>query len=166
MKRRLDFNRRKEVNNIYAGEFYVTTNREAVITTLLGSCVAVCLLDEVNSIYGMNHFMLPTETKRKAGDKAGKYGVDAMRLLLAEMLKQGAKLKYLKAKLFGGGKVTRSSYNNVPQANIKFAQRYLAEQGIPVTAQDVGGECGRQIYFIPKEGVYSRKLKSTYRGLV
>ncbi|SJZ40890.1 chemotaxis protein CheD [Selenihalanaerobacter shriftii] len=156
---------RTKVKKIFAGDFYTTRDREEIISTLLGSCVATCLIDNVNSVYGMNHFMLPMELKRKDKDKLGKYGLDAMEILISAMLKQGANLKYLEAKLFGGGRVVKSSYSNVAKANVDFAKMYLEQQQIPIIAQDVGGTYGRQIYFYPKEGIYSRKIKSTHQEL-
>ncbi len=30
-----------------------------IVTTILGSCVAVCLWDPINNIGGINHYMLP-----------------------------------------------------------------------------------------------------------
>ena len=37
----------------------VTGNRDEVLCTVLGSCVAVCLCDSERGAWGMNHFMLP-----------------------------------------------------------------------------------------------------------
>jgi len=46
------------------GEYYVT-NRNEMITTVLGSCVAACIRDTVTGIGGMNHFMLPELSKSR-----------------------------------------------------------------------------------------------------
>ena len=37
---------------------YFATNENVVLSTLLGSCVSVCIYDAVNSVIGMNHFLL------------------------------------------------------------------------------------------------------------
>ncbi len=34
-------------------------SESAAVTTILGSCVAVCLWDESHGIGGMNHYLLP-----------------------------------------------------------------------------------------------------------
>ncbi len=152
----------KKIKEVFAGEIYVTTNKDIIITTLLGSCVAVCLMDEFNSVYGLNHFMLPmTEVKRRGASKIGKYGVDAMELLLKRMIAKGANKSYLKAKIFGGGQVINTRYNNVAQKNIQFAQNYLKKVGIEIIAQDIGGNCGRKIYFSPSESVYLKRIKES-----
>ena len=47
----------KEVT-IYIGGVHVSPG-PAVIKTLLGSCISVCLFDPIRRVGGMNHFMLP-----------------------------------------------------------------------------------------------------------
>ena len=44
--------------NIHIGEYYSTTE-PAVITTVLGPCVAVCLYESGSGTAGMNHILLP-----------------------------------------------------------------------------------------------------------
>ena len=41
-------------------EYYVTTT-DIVLTTVLGSCVAACIVDLDAGVAGMNHFMLPED---------------------------------------------------------------------------------------------------------
>ncbi|MBW4057105.1 MAG: chemoreceptor glutamine deamidase CheD, partial [Proteobacteria bacterium] len=40
---------------ILPGQYYATAENN-VITTVLGSCVSVCLYDVVNGVGGMNHY--------------------------------------------------------------------------------------------------------------
>lgn len=152
---------RREVKTIFAGEFYVTTSSDVIISTLLGSCVAVCLSDDFNSVYGMNHFMLPTRVRESNNVYSGKYGEDAMELLITEMEKRGARINYMTAKVFGGGQVAGTTHSNVARANIRLAIQFLKKKGIPIIARDVGGKHGRQIYFWPRKNVFSRKIKMT-----
>ncbi|TDX47820.1 chemotaxis protein CheD [Orenia marismortui] len=131
-----------------------------VISTLLGSCVAVCLLDSNNSIYGINHFMLPAKSYSKSNNNRAKYGVDAIALLLERMIYLGANSKNLKAKIFGGGQVAKIQYSNIALENIKLAREILSKEKIPIIAEDVGGNYGRQIYFCAGGSVYLRKIKN------
>lgn len=41
------------------GEHLVTSDPNVVLSTVLGSCVAMCLRDPVAGVGGMNHFLLP-----------------------------------------------------------------------------------------------------------
>ncbi len=45
--------------HIIQGEWKVLNDPNAVLTTILGSCVAACLRDPVAGVGGMNHFLLP-----------------------------------------------------------------------------------------------------------
>ncbi|MEG1028908.1 MAG: chemotaxis protein CheD, partial [Brevundimonas sp.] len=63
------------------GEHLVTSDPDVVLSTVLGSCVAMCLRDPVAGVGGMNHFMLPEGAG--AGTDAGRrYGAYAMELLI------------------------------------------------------------------------------------
>src|SRR5690606_16669221 len=72
---------------------YVVTDQSVALVTLLGSCVAACLYDPVPGLGGMNHFMLPGGN----GDdgNSARYGVNAMELLINDLLKRGARRQRL-----------------------------------------------------------------------
>ena len=53
MKKRYDPNFEMNVITIFPGEFYATCQKE-LITTLLGSCISVVIIDPVNKVSGMN----------------------------------------------------------------------------------------------------------------
>ena len=83
------------------GEHYVTADPTVMLTTILGSCVAMCLRDPVAGVGGMNHFLLPEGSG--SGPEAGRrYGAYAMEVLINDCLKRGARRDRLEAKLFGG----------------------------------------------------------------
>jgi len=148
------FNRKfeREIVVIQPGEYYVTDSAAEGIATVLGSCVAVCLIDARAHIRGMNHFMLPGDFRNEEiyQSRSGRYGMFAMESLINEMMKRGAKRENLTAKIFGGGHVLnfRRSDGNIPDANILFAKTYLAFEEIKLAASDVGGNTGRKIIFL------------------
>src|SRR6185369_13077997 len=126
---------------ILPGEFYAT-GEDGAITTLLGSCVSVCLYDRQAGVGGMNHFMLP---KLLAGNGASRcsdpggaactlpcsarYGTCAMRQLLQRLEQLGARPGRLEAKLFGAGRVM-AGVTDIGAQNASFALGYLEERGI------------------------------------
>jgi chemotaxis receptor (MCP) glutamine deamidase CheD len=131
---------------IYIGGVHAT-DTPSVIKTLLGSCVSVCLWDPVRFVGGMNHFMLP---HGEVGDEiASRFGVHAMDCLIGAMMKAGADRRRLVAKVFGGAHVldVGESENGVPQQNIAFAREFLAAEGFPVAAEDLGGYQARHVHF-------------------
>lgn len=144
------FNRRfeRDVAIIHPGEYFATTE-DIVISTVLGSCVAVALHDPVLKLGGLNHFMLPGELRDSNfyADESGRYGMYAMELLINEMMKAGAQKRRLVAKVFGGGHVLNTAQANIPDSNIKFALEFLETEGIPIASQNVGGTDARKIFF-------------------
>lgn len=144
-------------------EYYVTTTN-TVLSTVLGSCVAACLHDVDTGIAGMNHFMLPEDSDRTARDarESMRYGTYAMDVLIAEMVRAGARRDRIQAKVFGGGAVLANMTTlNIGDRNSDFVLRYLAEQRIPVAAQDLRGPHARRVCFVPSTGKASvRKLRA------
>jgi chemotaxis protein CheD len=144
-------------------EYYVTTTN-TVLSTVLGSCVAACLHDVDTGIAGMNHFMLPEDSDRTARDarESMRYGTYAMDVLIAEMVRAGARRERIQAKVFGGGAVLANMTTlNIGDRNSDFVLRYLAEQRIPVAAQDLRGPHARRVCFLPATGKASvRKLRA------
>ncbi|MCF8031677.1 MAG: hypothetical protein K9K66_01210 [Desulfarculaceae bacterium] len=142
---------------IQAGEYYVTREDEA-ITTVLGSCVSVCIRDTRLGIGGMNHFMLPGDQNACPGAGASdsaRYGMYAMELVIGGIIKRGGGRGHLEAKVFGGGHVLArapSCWQNVPRANLEFVRRFLALEEIPLASHDVGGNCGRKVFYLPQSG--------------
>jgi len=138
------------------GEFYVSTKQE-VISTLLGSCVAACLYDPVNKVIGMNHFLLAY--KHHSYDKPvimseeGRYGLQAMELLINSMMAKGASRLNLKAKCFGGGDVLKirgepGGRQSVGGVNIEFIREFLKNENIPLVSSALGGGLGRNVHFV------------------
>lgn len=111
-----------KVYELFAGEYYATAEPHAFLTTLLGSCVAVCLIDEISGVSGMNHFMLPGKfVKNKPLHIADpKYGVFAIDMLMAAMVELGAERRHLKAKVFGAGKMVQHFSVDVAKSNISI----------------------------------------------
>ena len=86
------------------GEHFITSDPNVVLSTILGSCVAMCVRDPLAGVGGMNHFLLP-EGEGAGTDAGRRYGAYAMELLINEMMKRGASKVTMEAKVFGGGAV-------------------------------------------------------------
>jgi len=146
---------------ILPGEYHASGDG-TLITTVLGSCVSVCLYDAVNGIGGMNHYMLPGDTGGTVRPENGsaRYGVHAMKLLVEHVLQLGAVRACLEAKVFGAGRVM-DGMSDVGRQNADFALRYLREQKIRVTAVDVGDTLPRKICFSPATGqVFVKRIQT------
>lgn len=162
MRRRFSNKYGREIYEIFTGEYYVTNREDIIMQTLLGSCIAVCLRDNIVGVTGINHFMLPGKAnlEKIEIDEDARYGINSMELMINAMMKKGASRTRLEAKVFGGGKVMKAGLNNVAENNVGFITRYLEIEEIPVIASDVGGKHGRKIILLPGSfSVYVRKIK-------
>lgn len=138
--------------HVIQGEWKVSNDPTAVLSTVLGSCVAACLRDPTAGVGGMNHFLLPGSVDALAqGGDMSRYGVHLMELLINGLLKQGARRDRLEAKIFGGAK-TIASFSNVGQQNADFATRFLQDEGIQIVGSSTGGDAGRKLEFWPVSG--------------
>jgi chemotaxis protein CheD len=140
---------------IMPGEYYVSGER-VVISTVLGSCVSACLYDPVNRIVGMNHFLLSNKryarTMQYYLTEAGRYGINAMELVINAMFKLGAKRENLRAKAFGGSSLLGMTCKSdnflcVGEVNCRFILNFLNNEGIPLVTSNLGGDRGRVIRF-------------------
>lgn len=143
---------------------YVVTDRPVALVTLLGSCVAACLYDPTAALGGMNHFMLPgNQAGSSNDDTSARYGMNAMELLINDLLKRGARRQRLMAKVFGGGNVLRGFYADpIGSRNARFVLEYLRAERIPVAAQDLGENQARKVCFFAQTGrALVKRLPST-----
>ena len=122
------------------------------VSTILGSCVAVCLYDPILQVGGINHYMLPFWNGQ--GLASPKYGNIAIEKLVEKMLSLGSKKTNIRAKVFGGGEVidTNISQFHIGERNIKLAMEMLEELRIPIVAKSVGGKLGRKIEYYTLTG--------------
>lgn len=135
---------------VHPGQLVVSAT-PAAVTTVLGSCVAVCLFDPGLRVGGINHFLLPHHVER---ERSPRFGSVAVPMLIEELRKLGANRATLRAKVFGGGSIIAAFRRGgqLGEENVALALRLLSEAGIPVLEQDVGGKFGRKLIFHTDDG--------------
>ncbi|MFO0582416.1 MAG: chemotaxis protein CheD [Anaeromyxobacter sp.] len=122
----------------------------AQITTVLGSCVAVCLFDAEVRVGGMNHYLLAQPVN---GEHSARFGAVAVPALIDAVVKGGGRPGSLKAKVFGGAAVTSASgRRSLGAENAALALHLLTAAGIPVLQTDLGGQRGRKLIFHTDDG--------------
>lgn len=140
---------------ITQGEFAIGTQDVDVISTILGSCVAACLWDPVAGVGGMNHILLPDVSNDLCGISG--VGVNAMELLINEIIKQGGQKSRLQAKVFGGGQML-PLFSEVGKRNIQFVLGFLEDEEIKCYANSLGGQQARRVQFWPHSGRARQKM--------
>lgn len=138
-----------KMTTIVQGDFVVSTDPQVVMSTILGSCVAVCMFDLQAKVGGMNHFLLASGGDDNTSDL--KYGVNAMELLINQILRAGGDRRRLQAKVFGGARMTVHA-RDIGQSNGAFALSFLEREGIACVSQSIGGTMARRVQFTPTTG--------------
>lgn len=143
------------VTTITQGEFAVSDKIGDQINTILGSCVATCLWDDVAGVGGMNHILV---AKTNVGGILSDFaGVNAMELLINGLVRRGAERDRLKAKVFGGAKMVEG-LSDIGGNNGTFVLEFLQREGIECLGHSLGGTAARHIKFYAAEGRVMQKL--------
>ncbi len=131
---------------LYPGDL-LATSEARVISTVLGSCVAVCFWDGTRRTGGLNHFLLPHDAKETGA--SFRFGRPAMGALLSRMLDLGCEVRNLTARVVGGAAQFEGAGSRISigEQNVGLATRFLDETGIPVVLREVGGARGRKLVF-------------------
>ncbi|MEN8118928.1 MAG: chemotaxis protein CheD [Bacteroidota bacterium] len=142
---------------LYPGAIYVSPE-PSMITTILGSCVAICLYDPVLQVGGMNHFMLPLWNGQ--GLASPRYGNIAIDKLIHNLEALGSSKSNIRAKVFGGAEIiaTNISQFMIGERNIRLAKDILHEEGIPIVSSSTSGKLGRKIIFNTQTGEVRQKF--------
>ena len=137
---------------LHPGQIHVSSEPSA-ITTVLGSCVAVCLYDARMKVGGMNHFLLPEGTADAT--TLGRYGESATHLLLDRMFALGASAETMTARIVGGANMLAAlrTKPTLGERNAEVAAEILQASGVLISARDVGGISGRKLVFSPCDGI-------------
>lgn len=133
-------------------------------STLLGSCVSVCLWDTRLHFGGLNHYMLPLWTR--ADLPTPKYGNVAIGKLLEKMLLLGSRQEDLVAKVFGGASLfgPEGDTYRIGDRNVMVARELLKKAGIEIIASRVGGTSGIRIHFNTRTGVVMAGRIASYES--
>lgn len=150
--------------NIYLkpGEV-VVTRKPVLVSTVLGSCVAVTMFSPSCGFGAICHAMLPENSSRNSDLR---YVDTALQHIYDKVVKYGIG-NDLVIKLFGGAQVLNVGENNLEKAtigeqNIAKVESVLATFGLQISVRDTGGLQGRKLFFCTRNGdVYLRRIRSS-----
>jgi len=135
------------------------------IRTILGSCVSITLWHPETCMGGMSHFLLPTRGHAvKRNELDGRYGDEALQLMIDDLRARGVEPQECQAKIFGGGNMFpgqgHDSGIKVGQRNGLAARDLLQLRGIATVKESLFGIGHRQIIFDLSRGdVWARQVK-------
>ncbi len=135
------------------GELF-TAERPTIVTTVLGSCVAITMFVERLGVGSICHAMLPRNPPSNATDTF-RYVDSSILYMIEELVAAGIRKDEVEVKLMGGADVldrVDGSPASVGQQNIEEAMGIIRKEGLKLAACDVGGELGRKIVFYVHTG--------------
>ena len=144
---------------LHPGHMFVSDEPTSV-TTILGSCVAVCLWDTARRIGGINHYLLAHRVGQKR--RSLQFGSVAIARLINALEQLGSNQGNLEAKIFGGACVIGNPRNDtlhLGAKNVEVARKLLKTENIRIVVEDVGGKRARKLVFHTDTGtVWLKKL--------
>ncbi|MDQ0090601.1 chemotaxis protein CheD [Paenibacillus anaericanus] len=152
-------------------ELNIITGQGLIRTTGLGSCVGLTLFDPLSKVAGLAHVMLPSSDIAREGVlNIAKYADTAVPALLEQLLSIGAAKSRIVAKMAGGSQMfsfagTGDSMRIGPR-NVESCKMKLSDLGIPLLAEDTGGNYGRTIELNCESGIlYIRSVQKGVKEL-
>lgn len=151
-----------KVLTIHAGEIAVVYASENVaLSTLLGSCISICLCDVKNGAFAMNHFMVPSTYQNGSKNQAlgAVYSMQEMLRVLENTM--GCDIKRLKAKIAGGARTVATLKDDIGKKNAEAAIALCNRLGIEIISMDIGGMGGRKLINVNGLSTYVRSIMKT-----
>lgn len=147
-----------EVIKVGMADLNIALAPDRIRTSGLGSCVGVVIHDPVKKIAGLAHVMLPSSALAKQDQiNEAKYADTAIPLLLSRMKEEGGDIRRFQAKLAGGAQMfvfqSTSDTMRIGTRNIEACREQLRHFGLPILAEETGGNCGRTIEMDASSGV-------------
>ncbi|WP_054958690.1 chemotaxis protein CheD [Paenibacillus dakarensis] len=137
-------------------------------TTGLGSCVGLTLYDPLLKLGGMAHVMLPSSSIAREGQlNLAKYADTALPVLLTKLKDMGASHSRLVAKMAGGAQMFSfagaGESMRIGPRNVEACKAVLEQLGIPLLAEDTGGNYGRTVELDCTTGKFT--IRSVQKGV-
>lgn len=134
----------------------------SIMTIGLGSCIGIALYDKSLKVAGLAHIMLPDSTQFKTTNNPMKFADLAIPILIEKMEKEGCKKRNLIAKIAGGASMfnfsDKSIISDIGKRNSDAVKKALKENGIPIIAEEIGGDKGRTMILNASDGKVTLKV--------
>lgn len=141
------------------GQLYFGT-RARDVRTLLGSCVAVTLWHPARRIGGMCHYLLPQRRRATGQPLDGRYGDEALELLVEAIGRVGTRPHEYEAHLYGGADTLPDHAGvklSVGERNIEQGWTLIDRHGLQLMAIDVGDRVPRNVTLDLRSGAVTMR---------
>lgn len=119
------------------------------LETLLGSCVAIVLVDPRRTVGVMCHFVHVKSPASGAGLRTA-YAEEALNRMYDLLVARGINPRLCEAYVYGGGNMFPNQVvqNPIGELNARWALEALAADGIPVLEHDLCGNAYRRLSWV------------------
>lgn len=130
---------------------------DRVLVAGVGAALCVCARDPEAGIGGISHFLLPAKVSARdawsgtAAARAMRLGNLAVEHLLTDIHKRGCARDRIEIMVFGGA-LLHDAMHDVAREGADIIRRYLAIEGFQTVREELGGECARQVVYVPATG--------------
>ncbi|WP_437738262.1 chemotaxis protein CheD [Sorangium sp. So ce1335] len=141
-----------KTHHVMPGQIFASSEPTAV-TTIVGSCVAICLWDATTGVGGMNHYVLPECPSPRMA--SARFADIACQRLLERLMELGASGRALQARVVGGAcliSAFRERGTHLGAQNVDAGLALLRAGGIRITELETGGNRGRKVVFRTHDG--------------
>jgi chemotaxis protein CheD len=145
---------------VQVGQLYAS-REPCVITTVVGSCIAVGLWDPQARVGGLTQFMVPPLDD---AEEVVRFGTQAIDLLVCAMMKEGADRLRLGATVVGAARLLTIDEGDasVAQRTLRFIRDFIRRDGFALRWEDTGGDAPRRLSFETDTGkAIVRPVEST-----
>lgn len=134
--------------------------RPTLVSTVLGSCVAVTFCDPGRGIGAICHAFLPDSASFNSSGREPqvcRFVDTALENMYSSMHKLRVPLDGLVVKVFGGasglmGGAERTTLYDIGGRNVRAVRQWLMVHGLPISKSHIGGNQGRKLHFLTHTG--------------
>lgn len=149
------------------GDIYVS-DMPTMVSTILGSCIALTIFNKRLKIGGICHAMLPKSPYAKE-HSVFRYVDSSIFYMLNKFERLGIRRDEIELKLLGGADVidrVNDDTASIGQKNIEIALEIIRNENLQLTVSDVGGKMGRKVHFYTHTGkVLLKRINSVHSSL-
>lgn len=131
-----------------------------LVTYALGSCIGICLYDNVIKLAAMVHIMLPS-AQGADQNNIYKFADTGVREAVRKMTAFGAVKSRMTCKIAGGAKMfetfNNAEWGNIGERNAKSVKEALRREGIRLLKEDCGSNYARTLFFDAATGIATVK---------
>lgn len=149
-------------SSVGLGELRVSRAQDEILVAYgLGSCLAVAIYDPAARVAGLLHAVLPSRN-RDADPLSAKFVDSGIEALCKSLQASGAQMRSLIVRLAGGANMLLGPAFpqgiDIGDRNVAAARQVLAQMGLAIAAEDVGGHSGRTIRLYVADGRMTVRL--------